>query len=47
MNVTIKQKEILLNYLKRYPELIRGRMDRKIESRLKLVKYYYVYYRNC
>lgn len=37
MNVTGKQKEILLNYLQEKPELIRGRVDRKSESRQKLV----------
>ncbi|XP_018311842.1 uncharacterized protein [Mycetomoellerius zeteki] len=38
MNVTVKQKEMLLNFLKRNPELVRGRIDRKNESRLKLFK---------
>jgi len=54
MNVTVKQKEMLLNYLKlnylkRKSELVRGRIDRKNESQLKLVKifYYIMYYSNC
>lgn len=50
MNVTMKQKEMLVNHLKRNPELVRGRVDRKYENRLNLVnfnKYYYVYHRNC
>ncbi|XP_077270234.1 uncharacterized protein LOC143901672 [Temnothorax americanus] len=38
MNVTMKQKEMLLNYLKRNPELVTGRIDRKTESRLHLAK---------
>ncbi|CAL1685101.1 unnamed protein product [Lasius platythorax] len=38
MNVTMKQKEALLNSLKRNPELVTGMVDRKCESRLKLAK---------
>ncbi|GAB1860807.1 Regulatory protein zeste [Camponotus japonicus] len=38
MNVTMKQKETLSNYLKQHPELVTGRIDRKCESRLKLAK---------
>ena len=37
MNVTSKQKEMLLQFLKKNPELIRGRIDRKTESRRKMV----------
>lgn len=37
MNVTIKQKEMLLNYLQEKPDLIRGRVNRKSESRQNLV----------
>ncbi|XP_011140149.1 uncharacterized protein LOC105183595 [Harpegnathos saltator] len=36
MNVTRKQKEMLLNYLQEKPDLIRGRINRKSESRQKL-----------
>ena len=41
MNVTAKQKEILLSYLKRNPELVTGRINRKCESRLHLVNLKY------
>ena len=37
MNVTYKQKELLLNILQEKSELVRGRVDRKSESRKKLV----------
>ena len=43
MNVTMKQKEALLNSLKRNPELVTGRVDRKCESRLKLVTFKIIY----
>ncbi|CAL1683866.1 unnamed protein product [Lasius platythorax] len=36
MNVTLKQKEILLNYLKNNANLARGRIDRKSESKRKM-----------
>jgi len=39
MNVTMKQKQTLLNYLKQHPELVTDRIDRKCESRLKLVTF--------
>ncbi|XP_018392469.1 PREDICTED: uncharacterized protein LOC108771627 [Cyphomyrmex costatus] len=38
MNVTSKQKEMLLTLLKANPELVRGRMNRKSESRRKLAE---------
>jgi len=41
MNVTAKQKEILLNYLKRNPELVTGRINRKSENWLHLVNLKY------
>jgi len=41
MNVTVKQKEMLLNYLKRNSELVRDRIDRKNESELKLINLKY------
>ncbi|XP_071570013.1 uncharacterized protein [Temnothorax nylanderi] len=36
MNVTYKQREILLDSLKQHPEIIRGRVSRKSESRKEL-----------
>ncbi|XP_018364609.1 PREDICTED: uncharacterized protein LOC108762202 [Trachymyrmex cornetzi] len=38
MNVTIKQKEMLLSHLKENPDLVRGRINRKSESRRKMVE---------
>jgi len=35
----MKQKEALLNYLKRNSELVTGRIDRKCESRIKMVTF--------
>lgn len=39
MNVTSKQKEMLLTLLKKDPEIVRGRIDRKSESRRKMVNW--------
>jgi len=40
MNVTYKQREMLLNYIELHRELLQGRLSRKSESRRTMVLYY-------
>jgi len=37
MNVTYKQRQLLLNYMETHPDLLQGRLSRKSESRKTMV----------